>query len=369
MKEYAIYPFSVMNITQNYDDGNHVPHWKNVTNYSDKPWDEACKDSGRSYFEPQNDFIIEEVIGIDSLYTNTVRLKSVNKLHTPFKEEADYLYLTLTHMNEDNLKQVQKGNILKKGSKVLLEGTDGNATGNHFHITANFGKYYGCKENNNGKWCYTYEKSLLPHEAFYIDPNFTTIKKSNGSTFKEKPIDKIGTPVSRNDKVDQIEILVDNLNARNGASKNCKKLGYINKGIYNYISKTEKEGYVWYQVEKGIYIASNGEWCKELAKVVEKDTSKEEIELLKKQIEELKTTIESNNSLIKGFEATIEVAEETIKEKDSEISAKDTQIQELEARVEELFSKEEIMPKMVYKAPKTRTYKIMLKENEELYIK
>ena len=352
MKEYAIYPFSVMNITQNYDDGNHVPHWKNVTNYSDKPWDEACKDTGRSYFEPQNDFIIEEIIGFDDSntkkYTNTVRLKSVNKLHTPLKEEADYLYLTLTHMNEDNLKQVQKGNVLKKGSKVLLEGTDGNATGNHFHITANFGKYYGCKENNNGKWCYTYEKSLLPHEAFYVDPNFTTIKNSNVSTFKEKPIDKVGTPVSRNDKADQIEILVDNLNARNGASKNCKKLGYINKGIYNYISKTEKEGYTWYQVEKGIYIASNGEWCKELAKVVEKDTSKEEIELLNKQIVEL------NNQL---------------QLKDTEISAKDTQIQELEARVEKLSSKVETMPKMVYKALETNAYKIKLKENEELYIK
>lgn len=355
MKEYAIYPFKVMNITQNYNQGNHTPHWKGVTNYSDKPWDEACVDSGRSYFEPQNDFIIEEVLGLNTSTTNTVRLKSVNKLYIPFKEEPDYLYLTLTHMNEDNLRQVSKGQILKAGSKVLLEGTDGNATGNHFHITANIGKYYGLKKNNNGKWCYTYEKSLLPHEAFYVDPNFTTIKNSNGSTFKEKPIDKVGTPVSRNDKVDQVEILVNNLNARNGSSKNCKKLGYINKGIYNYISKTEKEGYIWYQVEKDIYIASNGEWCKELAKVVEIDTSKEKIELLKKQIEELKSTIE--------------VAEETIKEKDTEISTKNTQIQELESKIEELSKKEEMSFKWQYKASKTATYKIPLKENEELYIK
>ncbi len=348
MKEYAIYPFSVMNITQNYNQGNHIPHWKNVTNYSDKPWDEACKDSGRSYFEPQNDFIIEEVLGLNTSTTNTVRLKSVNKLYIPYKEEADYLYITLTHMNEDNLKQVSKGQTLKKGTKILLEGTDGNATGNHFHITANIGKYYGLKQNNNGKWCYTYEKSLLPEEAFYIDSSFTTIKNSNGSTFKEKPVDRVGTPVSRNDKADQVEVLVDNLNARNGASKNCKKLGYINKGIYNYISKTENDGYTWYQVESGIYIASDGEWCKELSKVVETDTSKEEIELLKKQIEEL------NNQLV---------------QKDSEISTKNTRIQELESKVVELSSKEEITFKWSYKASKTATYKIPLKENEELYIK
>lgn len=272
MKEYAIYPFRVMNITQNYDDGNHVPHWKNVTNYSDKPWDEACKDSGRSYFEPQNDFVIEEILGLNTSTTNTVRLKSVNKLSIPYKEKSDYLYITLTHMNEDNLKQVKKGDVLKKGTKILLEGTDGNATGNHFHITANIGKYYGLKKNNNGKWCYTYEKSLLPHEAFYVDSNFTTIKNSNGSTFEEVP------------------------------------------------SST----------------------------VVEKDTSKEEIELLNKQIAEL------NNKL---------------QLKDAEISTKNTQIQELEVKVKELSSKEEMSFKWSYKAQKDCIYKIRLKENEELYIK
>lgn len=341
MKEYAIYPFKVMNITQNYNDGNHVPHWKNVTNYSDKPWDEACKNSGRSYFEPQNNFIVEEVLGLNTSTTNTVRLKSVNKLYTPFKEEADYLYITLTHMNEDNLKQVKKGDILKKGTKLLLEGTDGNATGNHFHITANFGKYYGFKKNNNGKWCYTYKKSLLPEEAFYINSNFTTIKNSNGSIFTEVPSNKVGTPVVRNTKLDQVEVLVDNLNARNGSSKNCKKLGYINKGIYNYISKTKNDGYTWYQVEKSIYVASNGEWCKELAKNTEQDTLTEEITELKKQLEE----------------------------KNKEIDIKNAQIQELEVKMEQLSTKEEIIFKWQYKVPKTATYKLTLKENEELYIK
>ena len=65
----------------------------------------------------------------------------------PYKNEPDYLCLTLTHMNEDNLKQVFKGQLLKKNSRILLEGTDGYATGNHFHITANTGKYYGLLKN------------------------------------------------------------------------------------------------------------------------------------------------------------------------------------------------------------------------------
>lgn len=189
-KEYAIYPFRYMNITQRHDQGNHAPHWKNVTNHSDKPWDEACKDAGQSYFEPKNDFIVEEVIGLDTSstknYTNAVRLKSVNKLMTPYGKE-DYLYVTLTHMNESNLKQVKKGQVLKAGSKVLMEGTDGQATGNHFHITANFGKYYGLLKNNNGKYCFTYEKSLLPNEAFYLDKSYTTVKNARNYVFKEVP--------------------------------------------------------------------------------------------------------------------------------------------------------------------------------------
>ena len=116
MKEYAIYPFEYLNISQNYNQGNHVPHWKNSKNYSDKPWDEALKDSGRDYFVPQNDFIVEEVLGINNNITNSIRLKSVNKLYMPYKNEPDYLFLTLTHMNEDNLKQVFKGQLLKKNS-------------------------------------------------------------------------------------------------------------------------------------------------------------------------------------------------------------------------------------------------------------
>ena len=57
--EYAVYPFDYMRITQAHDEGNHIPHWKDVTNYSDKPWDEASKDGGRQYFIPQNNYVIE----------------------------------------------------------------------------------------------------------------------------------------------------------------------------------------------------------------------------------------------------------------------------------------------------------------------
>ena len=262
-KEYAIYPFRYMNITQRHDQGNHVPHWQGSTNYSDKPWDEACKDSGRSYFEPQNDFIIEQVLGLNGdNTTNSVRLKSVNKLYMPYKKDPDYLYITLTHMNEDNLKQVYKGQVLKKGSKILLEGTDGYATGNHFHITANLGKYYGLLKNSNGSWCYTYDKSLLPNEAFYVDTDYTILINTAGYKFqnlpKEEPV-YIGNPVTRDENVNQIEVVATQLNCRKAPGLNGEFIGFVNKGIYNYTDTKIVDGYTWYHIGIG-WIAYHESW-------------------------------------------------------------------------------------------------------------
>ncbi len=261
-KEYAIYPFRYINITQRHDEGNHLPHWQNSTNYSDKPWDEALKDGGRSYFEPQNDFIIEQVLGLNGdLTTNSVRLKSVNKLYIPYKEEPVYLYLTLTHMNEDNLQQVYQGQILKKGTKILMEGTDGYATGNHFHITANIGNYYGLLQNSNGSWCFTYEKSLLPNEAFYLDTSYTDVIYAREYPFQMLPKNEgVGIPVSRDENVNQIEVIIPELYCRNKPGLNGEILGFTKQGIYNYTKKETKDGYDWYYIGVG-YIAYNNSWC------------------------------------------------------------------------------------------------------------
>ena len=260
-KEYAIYPFRYMNITQSHSEGNHIPHWKGSTNYSDKPWDEACKDGGRSYFEPKNDFIIEQVLGLNTATTNSVRLRSVNKLYIPYKAEPEYLYVTLTHMNEDNLRQVKQGQILKAGTRILLEGTDGYCTGNHFHITANIGKYYGLLQNSNGKWCYTYEKSLLPNEAFYLDGNWTQVIYARNYAFKPVPVaEPVGNIVARNENVDQIEVKVPQLYCRASANKSGKILGFTKQGIHNYTKKANANGYDWYYIGAG-WIAYTPEWC------------------------------------------------------------------------------------------------------------
>ena len=288
IKEYAIYPFKNINISQYYDEGNHLPHWKNSNNYSDKPWDEAGINSGREYFIPQNDFIVEEVLGLNNNITNSVRLKSVNKLYIPYKEESDYLYLTLTHMNEDNLKEVTVGQILKKGTMILLEGTDGLATGNHFHITANLGKYYGLLKNSNGAWCYTYEKSLTPEEAFYIDTNFNNVINSKSSVFSTLPLDSklVGVNVERDRNKNQIYIKIDNLYCRKTPSINGEIIGYIRKGFYNYSEIIENDNYKWYNIGIG-FVAYNSSWLDLYPKEVVEEIIEEDIEEKNEIIEEV----------------------------------------------------------------------------------
>lgn len=186
--EYAKYPFKYMRITQNIGDGNHLPHWKGSKNHSDKPWDEAGKDGGQDSFCPLNDFKIHQILGLNTSTTNTVILKSVKKLRLPYGI-TDYLYLTLTHINESDLKKLKVGQVIKAGECItaIREGVDGNASGNHLHITANIGKYYGLLKNTNGKWCYTYDKALKPEEAFYLNKKHTTVLDAKGSVFQEVP--------------------------------------------------------------------------------------------------------------------------------------------------------------------------------------
>lgn len=72
-------------------------------------------------------------------------------------------------------------------------------------------------------------------------------------------IPKVGTPVERNTEVDQIEVLVDNLNARSEASITSTSNGYINRGIYNVVNQMDSDDYHFVQVEN-YWIATNEDW-------------------------------------------------------------------------------------------------------------
>ena len=60
----------------------------------------------------------------------------------------------------------------------------------------------------------------------------------------------------------QIEVVDGELNCRVDHNIDSASLGFLPKGIYNFIQYFEDGTYTWYELEKGKWVASNGEWIK-----------------------------------------------------------------------------------------------------------
>ena len=281
--EYAIYPFDYMRITQRHDEGNHLAHWKPDANYSDKPFDEAGKDGGRDYFVAKNEYKVVEKSGSQQ-YGYNVRLETTHKVKIPFQNDPVILEVTLTHLNYDDWSKLKNGQIIKVGQKLMREGTSGQASGNHLHCTANIGKWYKYTENSNGKWVFAYEKSLTPPEAYYVDSS-VHILDSKGYKFEEVPVmEKVGKPIERNTKVDQLKVKVPELRARKEPSLNGEILGYMNEGYYDIQEKKNNDGYTWYKVQE-MWIAYNDQWEDILPKeITPEDIQKEYIDRVLEQV-------------------------------------------------------------------------------------
>lgn len=256
---YLIYPCKYMNITQSYLGS--YSHNNNYNGYpKDYPIDEACQDEKRSYiYCPCDEMIIKRIYGVNEKGTNTIWLESKNKVITPTFE--DYITMLIMHPNDDTLVNLKEGQSFYRKEAICLEGNDGNATGYHFHISISKGKfiYPGWQKNTLGAWVIN-GIAQKPEDVFYIDKSFTKVINQKNLNFKELETSSIIKPVSRNENVDQIEVLIENLRIRDNPSGNILSLAI--PGIYNIISKKEKDGYTWYQISKNKWIAYNESWAK-----------------------------------------------------------------------------------------------------------
>ena len=114
------------------------------------------------------------------------------------------------------------------------------------------------RTNSNGRWgcgngyyfrCFIY----LPSD----------VQNAIGGTTPSTPI----TPnVDRDTNRNQIEIKVNDLRVREGAGLGCGILGFASVGIYNYSNTADVDGYIWYQIADGQWIASSDAWTAVLPK-------------------------------------------------------------------------------------------------------
>lgn len=244
-KNYLIYPLKNMNITQSYSGRtSHLTH--TTASQKDYPIDEAGLNSGREYlYCPCDEMILKRIYGVGKKGTNTIWLQSSEKV--VFADgTSDYFTLMVTHPNDDDLKKLSEGQIFRRLEKICREGTDGNASGNHLHLSGGKGKIKGIgwTENKNGKWVLTVEnKTEKPENLFFLDDSFTKIKRSGGLKFRNL------SDETEEEKAETYIVKTSLLYVRKGAGTNYAYLKYgemtssAQKQILT-LSGKKRDGYV-----------------------------------------------------------------------------------------------------------------------------
>ncbi len=244
---YLIYPFKKLAITQRYDET-----FSHGANYNGTPRDYSIDDNGGttakdSYFYcPCESMTVKKIYGIGSSSTNTVWLESNNIVKGPNFE--DYVTILLMHTEDEDLKDVSVGKTYTFGEKVLLEGKDGYATGNHFHMSIGKGKFKdaGWLRNSQGAWVIdTTGGAIKPEDAMYLDESFTTVINSRGIVFEKLP--------TTSNNLNEGIVTASILNVRSGPGTNYDVVSTLKNG--NKVNIINQQG-TWYEIETNRWVSS-----------------------------------------------------------------------------------------------------------------
>lgn len=176
----AIFPMHYMNISQSYNEGNHIPHWQGASKgKADYPIDICGMDAGRDYFYAPCDCKITFIQAKNtSKWTNKMILVSTSKVKTP-KYGTTQIFFKVVHFLYEDVKKygLKVGKTFKKGQIICKEGKDYNSTGNHIHLSQGIG--YADKSIYN-KPVWKKNRKLVangdnkyPQSIFYLDTKFT----------------------------------------------------------------------------------------------------------------------------------------------------------------------------------------------------
>lgn len=312
--EKAMYPSKVMRITQKHGIGTH----KN--NYA---VDEAGIDGGISGVAAPFTGVIKKIYTQDA---NEVWLESTNPVEYP-DGTIDYMTIMFAHCND--VSNLKVGQIIKQGQIFYSEGTKGQATGNHVHFECGKGKFTGTGWHNDGvAWDINNGKQV--DKCLWIDETYD-IKNNGGYSFR-KVQKYFGTPVSRDEYTNQVEIKTSATTVRARTSANGNILGYMNSGIYNILEVKNTSGYTWYKVEEGLWFAYNPDWST-IYYPKSDDTFAEKIEELQNTILKLETELDDSKNEI--------------------------------AKLNEQLAN---APKLIFECKNTDYYAIKLNENQKLYL-
>ena len=330
--EKAMYPSKTIRITQRDHQGTHADCWAT---------DEAGSDGGISSLFAPFTGIIKKIYSKDA---NEVWLESVEPV---LFADGTKDYMTIMFCHDNDVSDLWVGKIIKKGEAFYQEGTKGYATGNHCHFECAKGKFTGTgwHKDNAGYW--SINNGKLVTDCLFVDDSYNIIQTLglNFRSVKEVEIKKYGTPVARNEYVNQIKINAENVRARK--TPNGDILGYVNPGIYNSLEIVKKNNYDWHKIAEGLYCAI-GEWASWLPKK-EKPVEQPKSDDTDTKINELNKTIDNLNNQIKSLK--------------EELNNANDQIIEYKNKLTKIPN-----AKFIFESPKLDFYAIKLAEKEKLYI-
>ena len=108
--------------------------------------------------------------------------------------------------------------------------------------------------------------------------------------------DQITPNVARNENVNQLQVLADQLRVRKAPGTSKEILGFATKGYYNYYEIKTSDNYTWYRIATNQWIAYSKDWETILPR---KET---ELEIVKKELEVEKKKNEVLNKQVLGLQ-------------------------------------------------------------------
>lgn len=191
---YPIFPQRVCNVTQSWN-GSYNHYLYSSGRPADYPIDIADADGSRqAFYAPCRMECVKiygQITGVKGV-ANGAWFTSVEPCDFP-DGTRDYLTIKFVHMNNDDFPGIRTGRIYEKYEYVGREGTTGEATGNHLHVTAGKGRMKGTgwTKNSKNQWVLqTTGGQFKPDSLLWLDPAFTQMRSQQNMAFQTLPQEK-----------------------------------------------------------------------------------------------------------------------------------------------------------------------------------
>lgn len=243
----ALFPMKSHRISAAYNQGRAHRRCSTGTPH-DYPTDLVGKDTGRDWFYAPCDMV---VLRKYTKASHAIWLRSREIVDMPHGK--GYLYLMVEH--QDNKEMPKVGHVFRQGAKCFREGRNGNATGNHLHVSCGYSKTKknigtGWRRNSKGAWVLRIPgvTPIKIHQAFYKPFVLDSMPKK---------------PKSSDYEAGKAYVTKANLHVRTGPSKHSKKVKKDGKEVLikegTRIIPTgvvSKNGEIWLKKGKGTYICA-----------------------------------------------------------------------------------------------------------------